>query len=66
MLYLIYFDVMTMTAVKRAAVYALPCVLGVIVGQRLFTPKFEPYYRPFCLTLLTGLALAGLIRTSLT
>ena len=66
MLYLIYFDVMTMTAVKRAAVYALPCVLGVIVGQRLFTPNFEPYYRPFCLTLLTGLALAGLIRTSLT
>lgn len=66
MIYLIYFEVMTMTAVKRAAVFALPCVLGVIAGQRLFTPRFEPYYRPFCLTLLTGLAMAGLIRTSMT
>lgn len=65
MLYLIYFDVMTMTALKRAAVFALPCILGVIIGQRLFTPAFQPYYRPFCLTLLTALAMAGLIRTTL-
>ena len=65
MIFLIYFEVMTMTAVKRATVFALPTFLGVILGQRLFTPKFEPFYRPFCLTLLTGLAIAGLIRTSL-
>lgn len=66
MIYLIYFDVMTMTAVKRATIFALPTFLGVVIGQRLFTPKFEPYYRPFCLALLTGLAVAGLIRTSMT
>jgi uncharacterized membrane protein YfcA len=64
--YLIYFDVMTMTAVKRAAIFAAPTFAGVIIGQRMFTLRFEPYYRPFCLTLLTGLAVAGLIRTSLT
>uniref|UniRef100_UPI0040484BFF hypothetical protein n=1 Tax=Yoonia sp. TaxID=2212373 RepID=UPI0040484BFF len=65
MVFLLYFNVMTMLAVTRAAVFALPCVGGVIIGQRLFIPRLEPYYRPFCLTLLTGLALAGLIRTSL-
>lgn len=64
--YLIYFEVMTMTAVKRAAVFALPTFAGVILGQRMFTQRFEPYYRPFCLTLLTGLAVAGLIRTAIT
>jgi len=64
-LYLLAFGVMTSTATLRAAVFALPCIFGVIVGQRLFIPKLEPYYRPFCLTLLTGLAMAGLIRTSL-
>ena len=66
MIYLIYFEVMTMTAIKRAAVFALPTFAGVVIGQRMFTPKFEPFYRPFCLTLLTGLAVAGLIRTSMT
>jgi hypothetical protein len=66
MIYLLYFDVMTMTALRRASVFALPTFLGVIIGQRLFTPRFEPYYRPFCLTLLTGLAVAGLIRTTIT
>lgn len=64
--YLLYFGVMTMTAVQRALVFALPTFIGVIIGQSMFIPKFEPFYRPFCLTLLTGLAVAGLIRTSLT
>jgi len=66
MIYRLYFEVMTMTAIKRAAIFAVPTTLGVVIGQRLFTPKLEPYYRPFCLTLLTGLAMAGLIRTSMT
>ena len=65
MIYLLAFGVMTSTAALRAAVFALPCIFGVVIGQRLFTPRLEPYYRPFCLTLLTGLAMAGLIRTSL-
>lgn len=65
LIFLILFNVMTTLAITRAAVFALPCVLGVIIGQRLFIPRFEPFYRPFCLTLLTGLAMVGLIRTSL-
>jgi uncharacterized membrane protein YfcA len=66
MIYLIYFEVMTMSAIKRASVFALPTFAGVLIGQKLFIPRLEPYYRPFCLTLLTGLAVAGLIRTSMT
>ncbi len=65
MIYLLYFEVMTMTAIKRAAVFAMPTFFGVMIGQRMFIPRLEPYYRPFCLTLLTGLAVAGLIRTTL-
>ncbi len=66
LVYQIYFDVMTWTAVQRSAVFALPTFMGVWIGQRMFTPRFEPHYRPFCLTLLTGLATAGLIRTAIT
>lgn len=66
MIYLIYFDVMTMTAINRAAVFALPTFIGVIIGQKMFIPRLERFYRPFCLALLTALAMAGLIRTTMT
>lgn len=65
LVYQIYFDVMTWVAVQRAAVFAITTFAGVWLGQRLFVPKLEKYYRPFCLTLLTGLAMAGLIRSTL-
>ena len=39
-----------------------PTSLGVFAGKRLFTPNFEPYYRPICLSLLVGLSMIGLIR----
>jgi uncharacterized membrane protein YfcA len=65
LVYQIYFDVMTWTAIQRSAVFAIPTFAGVWLGQRFFVPKLEKYYRPFCLTLLTGLALAGLVRTTL-
>lgn len=64
--YQLYFDVMTWTATQRSAIFAIPTFIGVWLGQQLFVPKLERFYRPFCLMLLTGLAMAGLIRTSLT
>lgn len=66
MISLLAFGVMDMTATKRGLALALPAAAGVLIGQRLFTPALAPYYRPFCLTLLTGLAALGLLRTQLT
>ncbi|MEJ6396988.1 sulfite exporter TauE/SafE family protein [Yoonia sp. 208BN28-4] len=65
MIYLVWFGVMDMTSVWRGAALAIPAMIGVFAGQRLFTPKYEPYYRPFCLALLISLSAIGLVRTSL-
>ena len=59
---LILFGVLDKTAMLRAAALTIPTSLGVFTGKRLFTPKFEPYYRPICLSLLAGLSMIGLIR----
>lgn len=61
----LYYDVMTTQAALRGAALALPTIIGVILGMRLFIPRFEPYYRPFCLVLLCGLAMFSLARTLL-
>ena len=53
--------VMTWQSVQLAAVLIPFTLIGVFLGQRLFVPKYEIYYRPICLTLLVGLAAAGLI-----
>ncbi len=63
MITLLYFNVMDGTAVARGLALAIPTTFGVVLGQRLFNPTFAPYYKPFCLTLLCGLALASLTRT---
>lgn len=63
MIALLSFGVMNSTAVTRGIALAVPTTLGVIVGQRLFIPRFATYYRPFCLSLLCALAGAALIRT---
>jgi hypothetical protein len=34
-----------------------------LIGQRFFTPRLQPYYRPVCLTLLIGLGAASLLRS---
>jgi len=60
------FGVMDLTAFQRGMIMAIPALVGVKIGQRMFVPRLERFYRPFCLTLLTGLAVAGLIRTSMT
>jgi len=60
------FGVMDLSGITRGLVFAAPTALGVMIGLRLFVPRFEPYYRPVCLTLLISLAGVSLIRTVLT
>jgi uncharacterized membrane protein YfcA len=57
-----FFGVMTEIALIRGLIMAVPASIGVLVGTRLFTPKYEHLYRPFCLSLLIGLATVGLVR----
>ena len=63
MLTLLAFGVMDFSGVKRGLIFAIPTMFGVFVGQQLFTERLAPYYRPFCLTLLLGLASTSLIRS---
>jgi hypothetical protein len=65
MITLLWFGVMNGTGAARGLSLALPVAIGVFVGQRLFTPRLAPYYRPFCLSLLCALAGAALIRTQI-
>ncbi|MGB7318493.1 MAG: sulfite exporter TauE/SafE family protein [Planktotalea sp.] len=60
-----WFEVMNLQAIWRGLVFSIPAIAGVWAGMKLFTPRFEPYYRPFCLTLLCGLSAFGLLRLSL-
>lgn len=64
-LYLVYFDVMTWLAATRGLIFAPVSMIGVFVGTKFFSPKWGPYYRPFCLGLLMFLASLGLIRLAL-
>jgi uncharacterized membrane protein YfcA len=63
MVTLLWFNVMDSTAAARGISLAIPTTIGVMLGQRLFIPKFAAYYRPFCLSLLCALAGTALIRT---
>lgn len=56
---------MTEQAAMRGAVLVMPCLLGVLIGRALFTPRWEPYYKPFCLVLLLSLCTLSLARTLL-
>lgn len=62
---LMLMGVMDFSGMSRGITFAGPTLLGVFIGQRLFTERLAPYYRPFCLTLLIGLAIVGLIRTQI-
>lgn len=53
---------MTSEAATRGLVLVAPTLIGVFVGKALFVPKWEPYYKPFCLTLLILLAVLGIVR----
>jgi uncharacterized membrane protein YfcA len=61
--YLIYFGVMTSTAALGALTLVPVTLLGVWLGAKLFIPRWEPYYKPFCLCLLIGLAALSLLRS---
>lgn len=63
---LLAYGVMDLTATVRGFAFLVPTLCGVLLGQRLFTPKYEPYYKPFCLSLLIALASIALGRTLLT
>ncbi|MEM9579742.1 MAG: sulfite exporter TauE/SafE family protein [Pseudomonadota bacterium] len=63
--YLFYFGVMTQQAAVRALVLIPITMLGVWAGTKFFNPKWERYYRPFCLSLLMFLASVGLLRLGL-
>ena len=56
------FDVMTQIAVFRGIFFIIPAIIGVHLGTKLFIPKWEHFYRPFCLTLLIILSGTGLVR----
>ena len=61
----ILFGVMDMSGIARGLVFAVPTLLGVFLGQRMFVEKLSAYYRPFCLSLLCALAGAGLLRAGI-
>lgn len=62
---LYYYGTMDSTAVARGLFFIIPCMIGVFLGQKLFTPKLQPYYRSVCLTLLIGLGAVSLVRSAL-
>ena len=60
--YLIGYEVLTTTALKRALVFAPLVIIGVLIGSKLFRPSLEGLYKRFCLLLLLALASLGLVR----
>ena len=65
LLILIAYGVMDQRAALRGVILAIPATLGVYLGKKFFISRLEPFYRPFCLLLLIGLALLGLVRMGL-
>lgn len=61
----LWFGVMDENAAIRGVALIVPTAIGVVMGQRLFSPRFEPYYKPFCLYLLIALGAASLFRLAL-
>jgi|GEM_PF-75281 len=60
--WLVSTDVLDRLALMRGLVLAPAVAAGVLIGARLFGPALQGIHRNFCLTLLIGLALAGLVR----
>jgi uncharacterized membrane protein YfcA len=55
-----------MLALRRALILAPVVIVGVLLGTWLFRPSLEQFYKRFCLVLLMALALAGLLKSTLT
>lgn len=60
--YFTIFGVLTEISIIRGAILAPVACVGVALGAWLFTPRLQPFYRPFCLSLLIALAVFGLVR----
>ncbi|MEE9375666.1 MAG: sulfite exporter TauE/SafE family protein [Rhizobiaceae bacterium] len=60
--YQIYFGLMDIQAVIRGLIWVPVSFTGVIAGNMMFSQKYAPYYKPFCLALLMVLAAVGLAR----
>ena len=60
--YQLGFGVMTETSIYRGLALVPFTLIGVVIGTRFFSPKLEPYYKPFCLGLLICLSFVGLVR----
>ncbi|EFL90091.1 sulfite exporter TauE/SafE family protein [Ahrensia sp. R2A130] len=63
--YQVGFGIMDWTGILRGLSYAPVVIAGVLLGQALFRPRLERYYKPFCLLLLMLLAASGLARLAL-
>lgn len=61
----IAYGMITPTALWRASLFTVFSTAGVLIGRRFFSPALEPFYKRFCLGLLVGLALWGLVRVLL-
>lgn len=61
-LYYLGFGVMTKLAFMRGIVFVPVVLTGVFIGKAIFRPQLAGCYKRFCLILLVGLALNGLIR----
>ena len=55
------YGIMDMRAVMRGVVFAPVLLLGVFIGVSLFRPSLQGFYKRFCLVLLMGLSVAGLV-----
>ncbi|KNG93860.1 sulfite exporter TauE/SafE family protein [Pseudaestuariivita atlantica] len=59
----LWYGTMNAQSTLRGLALVLPCMAGVLIGQALFTPRLQPYYRPVCLWLLIGLGALALARS---
>ena len=64
LVWLLILGVMDWLAIKRGLAMTIPVTAGVLLGQFIFRPSMERYYKTFCLVLLLGLATASLLHTS--
>jgi len=62
LVFLISYGMMDRATISLGLLFSLPTMLGVAVGKQMFSPRLEPYYRPFCLSLLMVLAGTGILR----
>lgn len=62
LLMLLLFQVMTLQAMLRGIILIPSTILGITLGSKLFSPRFEAYYHPICLTLIITIAAIGITK----